>query len=111
MSREERRAYQRMTKKQDPYALTANSAAARARIQRQERIKARRAATSAAPQTGLSRRFLIWTLGGAAAGLIAFSLAWPRMPFAAYVGLGIAAAWIVAGFGVRALAGRAAARR
>lgn len=112
MSREERRAYQRMTKKQDPYALPANSAAARARIQRQERIKARRAATSAAPQTGLSRRFLIWTLGGAAAGgLIAFSLAWPRMPFAAYVGLAIAAAWIVAGFGVRALAGRAAARR
>lgn len=113
MSREERRAYQRMTKKQDPYALPANSAAARARIQRQERIKARRAATSATPQTGLSRRFLLWTLGGAAAlGLIAFSLAWPSgMPFAAYVGLGIAAAWIVAGFGVRALAGRAAARR
>lgn len=112
MSREERRAYQRMTKKQDPYALPANSAAARARIQRQERIKARRAATSAGPQTGLSRRFLIWTLGGAAAaGLIAFSIAWPRMPFAAYVGLAIAAAWIVAGFGVRALAGRAAARR
>jgi hypothetical protein len=112
MSREERRAYQRMTKKQDPYAPPANSAAARARIQRQERIKARRAATSATPQTGLSRRFLIWALGGAAAaGLIAFSLAWPRMPFAAYVGLGIAVAWIVAGFGVRALAGRAAARR
>ena len=112
MSREERRAYQRMTKKQDPYALPANSAAARARLQRQERIKARRAATSAAPQTGLSRRFLIWTLGGAAAvGLIAFSLAWPGMPLAAFVGLGAAAAWIVAGFGVRALAGRAVPRR
>lgn len=112
MSREERRAYQRMTKKQDPYALPANSAA-RARIQRQERIKARRAATATTPQGGLSRRFLYWAFGGALAiGLIAFSLAWPSgMPFAAYVGLGAGAAWIVAAFGVRALTGRAAPGR
>jgi hypothetical protein len=111
MSREERRAYQRMTKKQDPYAVPANSAA-RARIQRQERIKARRAAVATAPQGGLSRRFLSWAFGGAAGvGLIAFSLAWPSgMPFAGYVGAGVAVGWIVLAFGVRALTGRAAPR-
>ena len=112
MSREERRAYQRMTKKQDPYALPATGAA-RARIERQERIKARRAATSTAASGGLSRRFLYWAIGGAVGtGLIAFSLAWPSgMPFAGYVGVGVGAAWIAAAFGLRALTGRAVPRR
>lgn len=110
MSREERRAYQRMTKKQDPYALPATGPA-RARIQRQERIKARRAAASTTAPGALSRRFLIWAIGGAAGvGLIAFSLAWPTMPFAAYVGAGVAVGWLVAAFGVRALVGRSAPR-
>ena len=112
MSREERRAYQRMTKKQDPYALPATGPA-RARIDRQERIKARRAATATAPRGGISRRFLLWAIGGAAVvGLIAFSLAWPSgMPFAGYVGAGVAVGWVVAAFGVRALTGRTAPRR
>ena len=110
MSREERRAYQRMTRKQDPYALPA-SGPARARQQRQERLKAARAATGAAPGA-LSRRFLGWALGGGATiGLLAFSLAWPSgMPFAAYVGGGVFAAWVIAAFGLRALAGRNAPR-
>lgn len=112
MSREERRAYQRMTKKQDPYALPA-SGPARARQQRQERIKARRAAEPSAPPGAFSRRFLAWAFGGGVViGLIAFSLAWPSgMPFAGYVGLGVAASWAVAAFGLRALAARSAARR
>jgi hypothetical protein len=113
MSREERRAYQRMTKKQDPYALPATGPA-RARIERQERIKARRAAAAAtAPRGAVSRRFLLWAVGGAAVvGLIAFSLGWPSgMPFAGYVGAGVAVGWVVAAFGVRALTGRTAARR
>lgn len=111
MSREERRAYQRLTRKQDPYALP-TSGPARAKLQRQERLKARRAATSKTPPGAISRRFLAWALGGAAAaGLIAFSLAWPNgMPFAGYVGAGVAAVWIVAAFGLRAFAGRAAPR-
>ena len=111
MSREERRAYQRMTRKQDPYA-PASSGPARAQQLRRERQKARLAAT-AVPPGAISRRFLLWALGGAAAGgLIAFSLAWPSgMPFAAYVGAGVAAAWAVAAFGLRALTSRAAARR
>lgn len=113
MSREERRAYQRLTKKQDPYALP-STGPARARIERQERIRARRAATAAStPPGALSRRFLYWAFGGAAgAALIAFSLAWPSgMPFAAYVGVGAGVAWVVLAFGVRALGSRAAPRR
>jgi hypothetical protein len=109
MSREERRAYQRMTKKQDPYALL-GGAAARAR---QERQRAKRPPPSA-PTTvgGFGVRFLLVALGGgAAAGLLAFSLAWPTMPLAAYVGAGVAAAWIVASFGVRLVARRPAAGR
>lgn len=111
MSREERRAYQRMTKKQDPYAVPAAAGAARARQQRQDKLKAARAA-KAAPPGSISRRFLLWTFGGGAViGLIAFSLAWPRMPLAAYVGIGLAVGWLLAAFALRALAGRAAAAR
>ncbi|MEO8252451.1 MAG: hypothetical protein ABI978_03825 [Chloroflexota bacterium] len=112
MSREERRAYQRLTRKQDPYAGP-TSGPARARQERQERLRARRAATSSTPPGALSARFLAWSLGGGAAvGLIAFSLAWPSgMPFAAYVGAGLAIAWVVVAFGFRALSRRAAARR
>jgi hypothetical protein len=107
MSREERRAYQRMAKKQDPYALPA-SGAARARQQQLERRKARRTASSSVPPGAISGRFLLWALGGAAAsGLVAFSLAWPSgMPFAAYVGAGVAVAWAAVAFGLRAFAGR-----
>jgi len=112
MSREERRAYQRMTRKQDPYA-PASSGPARAQQLRRERQKARVAASTATAPGAMSRRFLLWALGGAAAsGLIAFSLAWPSgMPLAAYVGAGVTAAWAVAGFGLRAITGRAATRR
>ena len=111
MSREERRAYQRMTKKQDPYALP-STGAARARQQQLERQKARRAAVGkTTPSGALSRRFLVWALGGGAVGgLIAFSLAWPRMPMAAYVGIGVAVAWIVAAVALRAFVARGAAR-
>jgi outer membrane lipoprotein SlyB len=111
MSREERRAYQRMAKKQDPYALP-TSGPARARQQQLERRKARRAATQSAAPGSISRRFLAWALGGAAVGgLIAFSLAWPSgMPFAAYVGAGVALGWVAVAFGLRALTRRSAPR-
>ncbi|HEY8922216.1 MAG TPA: hypothetical protein VIN32_06255 [Candidatus Limnocylindria bacterium] len=107
MSREERRAYQRMTKKQDPYAIPATGAA-RARQQQLERRKAQRAATVSAPPGAISRRFLAWAIGGAlVSGLVAFSLAWPSgMPFAAYVGAGVAIAWVAVAFGARALGRR-----
>lgn len=112
MSREERRAYQRMTRKQDPYAPP-TSGPARARLERQQRLKARRAAATTTAPGAISRRFWVWALGGGAlVGLIAFSLAWPSgMPFAGYVGAGVVVAWVVAAFGLRALAGRNAAGR
>ena len=112
MSREERRAYQRMAKKQDPYALPTSGPAARARQQQLERRKARRAATATTPPGAISRRFLAWAVGGAAVtGLLAFSLAWPSgMPFAAYVGAGVAIGWAAVAFGLRAFAGRSAPR-
>jgi hypothetical protein len=110
MSREERRAYQRLAKKQDPYAPPSNPAV-RAR---QEKIRARRAARPA-PRTraGLTTRALAWIFGGGVAvGLIAFSVAWPNgMPLAAYAGLAAAAVWIAAAFGLRLLGRRAAPPR
>jgi hypothetical protein len=108
MSREERRAYQRMTKKQDPYALPGAAAA----TARQERQRAKRPRPPAATVGGMGTRFLLVALGGGAlVGLIAFSLAWPKMPLAAYVGIGVAAGWILVSFGLRVVGRRAAARR
>ncbi len=110
MSREERRAYQRLNKKQDPYALPSNPAA-RAR---QEKIRARRAARPVArTRMGLTPRGLAWIFGGGVGvGLIAFSLAWPNgVAMAAYVGLAAAAAWIALAFGLRLLGRRAAPPR
>jgi len=109
MSREERRAYQRMAKKQDPYAPPSNPAV-RAR---QEKMRARRAARPA-PRTraGLTTRALLWIFGGAGAvALFAFSLAWPKMPLAAYVGVAAGAVWIAAAFGLRLLGRRPAPPR
>ena len=110
MSREERRAYKRMTRNQDPYALPA-SAAQRVKSQRQ---RSRRPSRDPAGEfTFLTRRFLVWALGGGAAVfLIAFSLAWPSgMPFALYVGLAAGAAWVALAWLFRAVQARAAARR
>ena len=109
MSREERRAYQRLTKNRDPYALPVNSAA-RAR---QERQRARRPSPPPAAVGGMGVRFLAFTFGGGAlVGLLAFSLAWPNgMPLAAYVGIGVGAGWVLVAFGLRLLGRRAAANR
>lgn len=109
MSRAERRAYKRMTKNQDPYALPA-SAAQRARLERQ---RSRR--VSKPTDDGfrfMSGRFLAFGVGGAlAAGLLAFSIAWPSMPFALYVGLAATAAWLGLAWLARTAQARAAAKR
>lgn len=110
MSREERRAYKRMTRNQDPYALPA-SAAAKVKAQRQ---RSRRPSRPAGGEfTFVTRRFLVWALGGAAAAfLMAFSLAWPSgMPFALYVGVAAGAAWVALAWLVRFAMARSAARR
>ena len=95
MSREERRAYQRMTKHQDPYAPPPASAAQRARLDRQ---KARRAAAVAAdPGRLLSGRGVWWVFGGGLGiFLIGLSLAWPQGPTnALLVGAAAGLGWVV----------------
>jgi hypothetical protein len=94
MSREERRAYQRMTKHQDPYALPGASGAAKARADRQ---RARRAATAPAdPGRLLPGRGIWWVFGGGLGTfLIALSIAWPQGGSKALlIGVGAGLAWI-----------------
>lgn len=111
MSRAERRAYKRLTKNVDPYALPAGSAAARARAQ-QKRTR-RSTGRPAGSETSLtSGRLLVWAIGGAfLVGLLAFSFAWPRMPLALVVGVGAALAWAALIIGFRYLQRRLAASR
>jgi hypothetical protein len=108
MSRAERRQYERMTKGQDRGAPPPLPLGARARM---ERRRARRA-PEPVQGMGLSTRFWLRSLAIALAlGLLAFSLAWPSgMPFALYVGLGVAIAALGALLGIRALQRRLATR-
>ena len=95
MSRAERRAYKRLTKNQDPYALPGGASSA-ARGRAQARARPRRLRT-AGEFTVLSGRFLAWLIGGAVvAGLVGFSITWPSgMPGALYAGLAALAGWLV----------------
>lgn len=106
MSRAERRAYQRMTKNQDPRALPVNAG----QKARAERIAQRRAASrgTTAPRPG--RTYWIRALVVAVLlGVVAFSIAWPNgMPVALYVGLAAVAVALVAAFGLRTVLSRAA---
>jgi Flp pilus assembly protein TadB len=108
MSRAERRAYKRLTKNQDPYALPA--AAQRGRGGRPRQRRPQRPSGEFQFVTG---RFLAWALGGAAvAGLLGLSVAWPNgMPLAAYVGLAVAVAWLGLAWVVRTAQRRAASQR
>jgi hypothetical protein len=104
MSREERRAYRRMTKNQDPYALPARAGGTGAVAARRARRK------PPGPFTFVTGRFLAWAIGGAAvAALVGFSVVWPSMPLAAYVAVAAAAAWGLLILGVRLLQRRMAA--
>ncbi len=107
MSREERRAYERMNRGRDPFAPPlSREAKARLEHQRQRRETRRRPATSGAR----SGRFVRWAIVGfGVIGLVAFSVAWPQgMPAALYIGLGAGVAWVVLAYLVRAAARRAA---
>ncbi len=79
---------------------------------RAERNAQRRAAKASEPPTfAFTRRFVIVsTLIAVAAGFLAFSIQWPNMPFALYVGLGVAALVLAAQLGLRRLRRRMAAR-
>jgi hypothetical protein len=109
MSRSERRAYKRMTRNQDPYALPASAAQ---RIRAQQKQRSRRAPRGTREFRFITGRFLVWAVAGAfIAGLLAFSVAWPRMPLAVYAGVGVLVGWAALAWLVRWLQSRAAAQR
>jgi Flp pilus assembly protein TadB len=88
MSREERRAYQRLMKNQDRTA--ALPPAARARAERQAAKRARLRSNRGSGAGEMTIGFWIRSiLVAALAGLIGFSLQWPQMPFALYVGIAV----------------------
>jgi hypothetical protein len=106
MSREERRAYQRMMKGQERGPALPPAAKARA-----ERTAARRAARKGAAQTDgtFTTRFWLRSLFIALAlGFLGFSFGWPNMPFALYVGLGVAVVALALLVGFRLLQRRMA---
>ncbi|HEX6655512.1 MAG TPA: hypothetical protein VF153_04800 [Candidatus Limnocylindria bacterium] len=112
MSRAERRAYKRMTKNQDPYALpSSSSAGSGARARAQVRSRPRRRAAPGEFRF-ISGRFLAVLIGGAlVVGLLGFSVAWPNgMPGALYAGLAAGAAWLVLVVAFRFLQQRIAGR-
>jgi Flp pilus assembly protein TadB len=105
MSREERRQYQRMMKNME--RGPALPPAARARAERNAARRARRQPT--APPGSFTRRFwIISVLLAALIGYVAFSMQWPEMPRAAYVGLGVGIVVLIAAVGARYVQRRAA---
>jgi hypothetical protein len=108
MSREERRAYERMNKGRDPFAPPV-SAQARQRMERQKQKRTARRTQS--PAGSRSSRFMaVLLVGMVVVGLLAFSLAWPQgMPNALYVGVGAALTWLALAFLGRVLTRRAGA--
>ena len=97
MSREERRAYRRMTRNQDPYAAPPMSAAARARAEAQQRARRPSRRPEAADGRILSGRLVWWLVGGAlVAFLLVLSLAWPNGPSVALLaGAAAGIGWII----------------
>lgn len=105
MSREERRQYQRMMKNME--RGPALPPAARARAERNAARRARR--QPAAPPGSFTRRFWVISLLLAAfIGYIAFSMQWPEMPLAAYVGFGVGVVVLIAAVAARYVQRRAA---
>jgi hypothetical protein len=109
MSRAERRAYQRLNKNRDLYAMPV----APAQKARFERVRARREQKRSTDFVFVTPRFLAWAVGGAVvAGLVAFSIAWPNgMPMALYVGLAALLVWGMLAIGLRFAQRRAIANR
>lgn len=109
MSREERRAYRRMMKNADPNALPAPQGVARKRVEARAQQRAR-ARTELAAEPFVTARFVGITLAVAVvAGLVFFSVQWPNMPWAAYVGIAAALVAVVVAGVVRYVRRRAAA--
>jgi hypothetical protein len=107
MSREERRAYQRQMKGME--RGPAIPPGARARAERKAARRASRGGGPASPGEFTTRFWVRSVLIAAASGFVAFSLQWPRMPLAAYVGLAVAAVVLLILVGFRVLQRRAGA--
>ncbi|HEX7195889.1 MAG TPA: hypothetical protein VF364_03540 [Candidatus Limnocylindria bacterium] len=107
MSREERRNYERMMRNMEKGPSLPPAARARA-----ERNAQRRAARASEPPTyGFTPRFVIVSmLIALAIGFAAFSMQWPNMPFALYVGLLVTAVVLAIQVGLRLLRRRSATR-
>lgn len=106
MSREERRAYQRQMKTME--RGPGLPPAAKARAERNAARRARRRQKEADAPGAFTRGWLIRTaIFAFVAGLIAFSLQWPQMPFALYVGLIVGAVVLALLTGLRLLGRRA----
>lgn len=106
MSRAERRAYERMNKNQDRYAVPAGPGA---RV-RMERMKAKREAARSARDLSFTRRYVTRSLVSAfLVGLLAFSLQWSNGPVTAtIVGLVVGVIWLSLAIGLRLLQQRSA---
>ena len=105
MSREERRNYERMMKNME--RGPALPPAARARAERKAAKRSQRSADSR-PGAFTTRFWIRSVLIAVALGFLAFSLQWPNMPFAAYVGLGVGAVVFAVLLGVQLLGRRRA---
>ena len=95
MSREERRAYQKMNRNRDPLAPPPLPRQTQTRIERaRQRRSARRGPGGA--ELGWGGRWRLITLAGALVlGLLGLSVSWPSgMPFALWVGAAAAVAWV-----------------
>ena len=95
MSREERRAYQKMNRNRDPLAPPPLPRQTQTRIERaRQRRTARRGPGGAG--LGWGGRWRLITIAGAfLVGLLGLSITWPSgMPFALWVGAAAAAAWV-----------------
>ena len=102
MSREERRNYERMMRNVE--RGPALPPAAKARADRNAARRAQRQAPGPASPAGVTRRFVIMAiLVALAVGYAAFSITWPNMPFAAYVGVAVGILTLALAFGIRLL--------
>jgi hypothetical protein len=104
MSREERRQYERMMRNTE--RGPALPPAAKARAERNAARRARRP-RPAEESGGLTRQYVVRALVIAAVlGLISFSLQWPEMPWALYVGLAVSGAALAVMIAFRLLGSR-----
>jgi hypothetical protein len=95
MSREERRAYQKMNRNRDPLAPPPLPRQTQSRIERARQKRGARRGPAGA-ELGWGGRWRLITIAGFfVVGLLGLSLAWPSgMPFALWVGAGAAILWV-----------------